>query len=151
MDTDRELGVRDTLIRLVRRSPRYAKLTRRLIADSRLSAMEKAPLLGAIGYGLSPIDLVPGIVPVLGQLDDMLILLGALRLTLDRIPASIANEHLLALGLIKSDIDDDMTNCRRAATRIVSGGARGAMKVMRTGTHISTRLARAGLRAFLDR
>ncbi len=150
MSTVSQPRLRDILSSLVRHSPRYARLTRRLLADGRISAIDKAPLIGAIGYGLSPIDLVPGIVPVLGQLDDMVVLLGALRLTLDRIPPEIANEHLLTIGLIKADIDDDLTNCRRAAGRIVSTGVRGTMRVMRTGTRLSLRLAGAGIRTLRD-
>ncbi len=147
MSTSSEPGLRDMLGRLVRHSPRYVRLTRRLLADSRISARDKTPLVGAIGYGLSPIDLVPGIVPVVGQLDDMVVLLVALRLTLDRVLPEIGNEHLLAIGLIKADIDDDLVNCRRAAGRIVSTGARGATRVVRTGTRLSLRLAGAGLRS----
>ena len=136
---------------LLRHSPRYARLTKRLLADDRIPALDKAPLVGAIGYGLSPIDLVPGIVPVLGQLDDMVVLLGAVRLTLDRIPSDVANEHLMAVGLIRADVDEDMANCRRAAMRIVSTGARGAVRVMRRGTRISLHLAEAGLRTWRNR
>lgn len=139
-------GLRETLSRLVRHLPRYLRLTNLLISDDRLSAIDKAPLAGAIGYGISPIDLVPGIVPVLGQLDDMIVLLAALRVTLARIPPDVANEHLLALGLIKADIDEDLANCRYAAGRIVSGGVRGAARVMVAGTRFSFRLAEVGIR-----
>lgn len=139
------------LSQLLRHSPRYARLTRRLLADGRVSAIDKAPLIGAIGYGLSPIDLVPGIVPVLGQLDDMVVLLGALRLTLDRTSSDVANEHLLAVGLIRADIDDDLAHCRRAAGRIVSTGIRGTARAVRTGTRVSLRLAGAGIRTLRGR
>ena len=151
MEIRPEPRLRDTLLRLVRRSPRYARLTRRLMADSRISALDKAALAGAIGYTLSPIDLVPGIVPVLGQLDDMIVLLAAVKLTLDRIPQDVANEHLMALGLLKEDVDDDLLNCRQAATRIVIGSARGAAKVMRTGARVSLRVASAGMRTVRNR
>ncbi|HEX3724528.1 MAG TPA: YkvA family protein [Nitrolancea sp.] len=147
MNTTSESTLGETLVRLLRRSPRYARLSRRLLMDSRLTAWQKAPLVAAIGYGLSSIDLVPGIVPVLGQLDDLIVLLGALRLTLDRIPDSVANEHLLAINLTKSDIDADVTDTVRAARRIVVGGVRGVTKVVRTGTRLSLKLASAGIRS----
>ena len=41
-------------------------------------------------YLLSPIDLVPGIIPLLGQLDDLFVMLGALRFTLNHIDPAIA-------------------------------------------------------------
>ncbi len=148
MSTTSEPRLRDMLGTLLRHSPRYVRLTKHLLADERLSALDKAPLVGAIGYGISPIDLVPGIVPVLGQLDDMAVMLGAVRFTLDRIPSDIANEHLMAVGLIRADVDDDITNCRRAAKRILWTGARGAARVVRTGAVFSFRLAESGIRGW---
>lgn len=147
MNTTSESTLGETLIHLLRRSPRYARLSRLLLLDSRLTAWQKAPLVAAIGYALSPIDLVPGIVPVLGQLDDLIVLLGALRLTLDRIPDTIASEHLLAIDLSKSDIDADVADTIRAARRIGVSGVRGVSKVVRTGTRLSLKLANAGIRS----
>ncbi len=151
MDRNGNPGMRDTLRLLARHFPRYVRLTRRLVADSRISALDKAPLVGAIGYGISPIDLVPGIIPIVGQLDDMVVLLISLRVTLDRIAPEIANEHLMSVGLLRADIDDDIDNCRRVVTTIVSRGARGAAKIAETSAHISLSLARTGLRALRDR
>jgi uncharacterized membrane protein YkvA (DUF1232 family) len=147
METSYEPGVRETVGHLIRRSPHYARLSNRLLRDKRLTPKQKAPLVAAIGYGLSPIDLVPGIVPVLGQLDDLIVLLGALRLTLEQIPAGIANEHLLAVGLIKADVDADLAETIRASRRVVVSSARGAAKAVRTGTRMSIKLASAGIRS----
>ena len=147
METTYEPGVRETLGHLIRRSPRYARLANRLLRDKRLTPRQKAPLIAAIGYGLSPIDLVPGIVPVLGQLDDLIVLLGALRLTLEQIPDSVANEHLLAVGLIKADVAADLADTIHAARRIVVVGARGAARVVQTGARASLKLARTGIRS----
>ena len=151
METSYEPGLWETVGHLIRRSPHYARLSNRLLRDKRLTAKQKAPLVGAIGYGLSPIDLVPGIVPVLGQLDDLIVLLGALRLTLEQIPAGIANEHLLSVGLIKSDIDSDLADTIRASRRIVVTGARGAANAVKTGTRMSIKLASAGIRSLRQR
>lgn len=142
---------RQIITRLIRQSPRYVRLASLLLRDGRLSPWHKAPLAGAIGYGLSPVDLVPGIVPLLGQLDDLIVLLGALKLTIDRIPAGIANEHLLAVGLLKSDLDADFDNTVRLARGLVVGGARGAARMVRSGTRFSFRLASAGVRSFRPR
>lgn len=50
-----------------------------------------AKLLAAltVGYALSPIDLVPDFIPVLGYLDDLLILPGLIALTLRLIPPEV--------------------------------------------------------------
>lgn len=42
-----------------------------------------------VGYALSPIDLIPDFIPVLGYLDDMIILPALIVLTIKFIPKSI--------------------------------------------------------------
>lgn len=141
-----DASIKETLGHLIRRSPRYGRLAYRLLRDDRVTARQKAPLVAAVGYGISPIDLVPGIVPLLGQLDDLIVLLGALRLTLEQVPPSIGNEHLLAVGLTKGDVDADLANSLRASRKIVVKGAKGAARAVDRGARLSFRLARAGLR-----
>jgi uncharacterized membrane protein YkvA (DUF1232 family) len=50
-------------------------------------------LLGlAIGYLLLPFDLIPDFIPVLGQLDDVLIVPGLIYLALSLIPDKIVDQ-----------------------------------------------------------
>jgi uncharacterized membrane protein YkvA (DUF1232 family) len=58
------------------RTPWYAKLL----------------LLAIVAYALSPIDLIPDFVPVIGLLDDVLLLPLAIALVLKMIPASVIAE-----------------------------------------------------------
>ena len=48
-------------------------LFRRLLGDRRVPRSAKATLALVVPYLLSPIDLIPDFIPVLGQLDDALI------------------------------------------------------------------------------
>ena len=68
---------------MLHRMPSYLKLTWRLGKDPMLSRARRAAVIAAAGYVISPVDLVPGVIPVLGQLDDIAVALVALRLALD--------------------------------------------------------------------
>ena len=61
-----------------------------------------AKLIGAcvVAYALSPIDLIPDFVPVLGLLDDLVLVPLGLLLVLRLIPADILAEHRIAASAI---------------------------------------------------
>jgi len=73
--------------------PNFVKLLYRLFKDGRVPKTEKALLIGAIVYVISPLDLIPDFIPFIGEVDDLyLIALTLLRL-LNRAPAEAVNEH----------------------------------------------------------
>ncbi len=45
-----------------------------------------------VGYAFSPIDLIPDFIPVLGYLDDLLLLPLGIKLALSLIPAEVMDE-----------------------------------------------------------
>lgn len=49
----------------------------------------KLLILLTLGYALSPIDLIPDFIPVLGYLDDLLLVPALIRLSVRLIPASV--------------------------------------------------------------
>src|SRR3977135_4318478 len=64
-----------------------------LLTDSRVPATEKALLAGAIVYAIIPFDLIPDMIPFVGQIDDAyLIALTLLRL-MDRTDPKVVREH----------------------------------------------------------
>ena len=68
--------------------------------DTPLAAKLTAAL--AVGYALSPIDLIPDFIPVLGYLDDVILLPALIALTIRLIPREVWEKNLrLAEGLWK--------------------------------------------------
>jgi hypothetical protein len=59
--------------------PDCAVLTGRLLRDDRVPRRHKLLLLGLLAYLALPFDLVPDVIPVAGQLDDVLVTALVLR------------------------------------------------------------------------
>ena len=73
--------------------PNMLLLCARLLKDPRVPGTEKALLAGAIVYAIIPFDLIPDMIPFVGQIDDAyLIALTLLRL-MDRTDPKIVREH----------------------------------------------------------
>lgn len=69
------------------------RLTWQLIRDPRVPLWAKAiPFLGVL-YVLSPVDIIPDVFIGLGQLDDLAIVLGGMRLFASVVPEHIVEEH----------------------------------------------------------
>lgn len=61
--------------------------------DPRVPWYAKAVALAVAAYALSPIDLIPDFIPVIGYLDDLLIVPLGILLAVRLIPADILAEH----------------------------------------------------------
>jgi uncharacterized membrane protein YkvA (DUF1232 family) len=73
--------------------PNLVLLCARLMVDSRVPAKERLLVAGAIVYAILPLDLIPDMIPFVGQVDDVyLISLTLLRLMTLTDPA-VVREH----------------------------------------------------------
>jgi uncharacterized membrane protein YkvA (DUF1232 family) len=100
---------------VVKRMPRYLRLAMALIRDERTPMPAKVALTVGGVYTISPIDAIPGFIPVAGQLDDLLVLLFALREALIFCPPALADEHLTRLNLKEPGVDADIKTTLRTA------------------------------------
>jgi uncharacterized membrane protein YkvA (DUF1232 family) len=57
--------------------------------DPRTPLLPRLLAMAIVGYALSPIDLIPDFIPVLGFVDEVILLPGAIWLTLKLIPADV--------------------------------------------------------------
>lgn len=60
--------------------------------DPRLPWYAKLVVACVVGYALSPIDLIPDFIPVLGYLDDLILVPAGIALALRLIPAEVMAE-----------------------------------------------------------
>ena len=98
---------------LASRIPMYARLIWALILDDRIPVGRKAILGGALGYLFLARDVVPDEIPVLGGLDDIVVVALAVDLFLEGVPTIILAEKLEALGIDRTAYEDDIASIRR--------------------------------------
>ncbi|MGZ4620158.1 MAG: YkvA family protein [Frankiaceae bacterium] len=67
-------------------------LLRRMLADKRVGRGTKTILVLPVCYVLSPIQVIPSFIPVLGQLDDVLVVVVCLRIAVHRVPPQLLRE-----------------------------------------------------------
>ncbi|MFC1462701.1 YkvA family protein [Verrucomicrobiota bacterium] len=81
------------LATLVRTFRNEVAVYRSVVVDRRCPRMTRWLLGGAVAYALSPIDLIPDFIPVIGHLDDAIILPLLIWLALRAIPKELVDEH----------------------------------------------------------
>jgi uncharacterized membrane protein YkvA (DUF1232 family) len=115
---DQRVGLRRLLgwaafLPLASRAPVYGRLFWELVRDERTPAGRKAMLAAALGYLVIGRDLVPDDVPILGGLDDLVVVVLAVDLFLDGVPGELLDEKLDELGIDRRSFHEDVARIRR--------------------------------------
>ena len=130
----------------IKRLPRYARVAASLIADPEVPKRSKL-MLGAGGlYLASPIDLVPGVIPVAGQLDDLYVLLRALRQALHSAPPEVASRHLHRVDLTMAHVEGDIRAIEETTIWLVRKGISAGGRAASRGIDVGGRVATDGWR-----
>ncbi len=87
---------------------RSFRLAWRLLRDQNVPLITKLIPLGALAYVLLPIDLVPDAIPVLGQMDDLAILLLGIRVFIAIVPRGIVQQHRDQMDGVTSQASKDI-------------------------------------------
>jgi uncharacterized membrane protein YkvA (DUF1232 family) len=95
------------------RVPDYARLITALVLDDRMPNDRKVLLGAAAGYVMIGRDLVPDTVPILGGLDDIVVVVLAVDLFLEGVPPELLQEKLDDLGIERVAFDRDIAQIRR--------------------------------------
>src|SRR5882672_10013827 len=73
--------------------PNMVILCARLLTDPRVPRTEKALVAGAIVYAIIPFDLIPDMIPFVGQLDDAYLIAMTLLRLMDRTDPAVLRAH----------------------------------------------------------
>lgn len=73
--------------------PNILKLLVRLLRDPRVDRRRRLVALGAVAYAVSPVDLIPEVIPILGKMDDLVVAILAVRMLLDGAEEDLLAEH----------------------------------------------------------
>lgn len=95
---------------------RTGRLALRLLRDPRVPTAAKVLFGATVLYMLSPIDVMPDWLPVLGQADDLLVLLAGLNLFLRACPKWLVEEHEDVLAGRRDGYDRDTIGPARRST-----------------------------------
>jgi uncharacterized membrane protein YkvA (DUF1232 family) len=86
-------GAKRTVMGYVSVLPRFMRLLWGLITDPRVEMVDKLLVAGAIAYIAMPVDLIPDFIPFLGEVDDIYLLVLALRRLLKNAGRTILLSH----------------------------------------------------------
>ena len=86
-------GAKRTLMGTITQLPLYLRMFFGLFRDVRVSTVDKVLVGAAIAYLLAPVDLVPDWIPVLGQVDDVFLLVTALKRLMQNAGKRVVAEH----------------------------------------------------------
>lgn len=104
---------------LASRAPAYARLMLALVRDDRTPPARKAVLAVAAGYLILGRDLIPDDVPIIGGLDDLVVVVLAIDLFLEGVPSDVLHEKLDELGIDKLAFEQDVAQVRRLTPKPV--------------------------------
>jgi uncharacterized membrane protein YkvA (DUF1232 family) len=85
----RDVATRDLVFAL----PDILRLLWKVVRDKRVPMLVRGGLIGVAAYLAMPFDVVPDWIPVLGQVDDVVVLTVGVRTLLRQVPEPVIREH----------------------------------------------------------
>lgn len=89
----RSIQARQLVTDAVMMMPNIVKLVGRLLKDPRVPRRAKITLGLAAAYVVSPIDLIPEVIPVIGWADDVVLMMFAIDSLIERAGPEVVQEH----------------------------------------------------------
>jgi uncharacterized membrane protein YkvA (DUF1232 family) len=96
-------GRKRTVMGAVRDLPNFLRLLYGLITDPRVDVLDKLLVAGAVAYVLIPEDIFPDFIPLIGEVDDVFVLVLALRQLMKSAGREVMLDHWMG---DPEDLDD---------------------------------------------
>lgn len=81
------------IVTLIKRAPHYARLLLGMLSDGRVSLFDRLLVVASVLYVVSPLDLIPDMIPLLGQVDDLVLVITAVSRLFDRAAREVIASH----------------------------------------------------------
>lgn len=107
----------DEALEVIRKLPSYGRLVWSLARDERVPMRQKLLLGGIAAYLASPIDLIPDFIPVIGQLDDLAVLIFGLDLFIKGAPKDVVDEHIARIARDDDQLLEDLGRAEKVFSR----------------------------------
>jgi len=97
MPNDKRPVIYDQNLNFFRNMVLQARLVWLLMRDPRVPLWLKTLPIGSLAYLVMPFDIVSDVFPVLGQLDDLVIVFAGLATFISLCPSNVVEEHMATL------------------------------------------------------
>ncbi len=91
-----------------RKLPTYARLVWDLARDPRVPRKQKLVLGGLAAYLAFPLDIIPDFIPVIGQMDDIAVLILGLDWFIKNAPPEVVEEHMARIAARDDTLSKDL-------------------------------------------
>ncbi|MBE3586078.1 MAG: DUF1232 domain-containing protein [Thermoanaerobacter sp.] len=115
------------IFEVLKRMPAYFRLIYGLYRDKDVPPRAKLLLALALTYNISPVDLIPDIIPLAGQFDNVHFTLKLLRRSLKACPEEVLKRHLENTNLCLDYLERDIL----ISGQLMKGFGRAALNVSR--------------------
>ena len=95
-------------LEMMRKMPAYARLVWALARDPRVPTQQKLVLGAVAAYLVFPIDIIPDFIPVIGQLDDLGVLIFGLDFFIRNAPKEVVEEHMSRIARNDDELKRDL-------------------------------------------
>lgn len=86
-------GRRRTVLSAIRQLPDFLRLLYGLMTDPRVSPLDKVLVGAAVTYVAMPINIIPDFVPLIGEVDELFVLILAIRHLINNAGLDVVLDH----------------------------------------------------------